>query len=83
MQDLADMTEQQTYDSMFAAIPIYHGQDDEDFDEWADQLEALCEISTQNTHHEMMGRSSAAVKKIIQSIDLNLRWSLARQDVLG
>ena len=45
MQDLADMTEQQTYDSMFAAVPIYHGQDDEDFDEWTHQLEALCEIS--------------------------------------
>ena len=30
---------------MFAAVPIYHGKDDEDFDEWADQLEALCEIS--------------------------------------
>ena len=25
---------------MFAAVPIYHGQDDEDFDKWADQLEA-------------------------------------------
>ena len=25
MQDLADMTEQQTYDSMFAAVPVYHG----------------------------------------------------------
>ena len=45
MHDLADMTEQRTYDSMFAAVPIYHGNDDEDFDEWADQLEALCEIS--------------------------------------
>ena len=45
MDDLADMTEQRTYDSMFAAVPIYHGNDDEDFDEWADQLEALCEIS--------------------------------------
>ena len=45
MHDLADMTEQRTYDSMFAAVPIYHGKDDEDFDEWADQLEALCEIS--------------------------------------
>ena len=45
MHDLADMTEQGTYDSMFAAVPIYHGNDDEDFDEWADQLEALCEIS--------------------------------------
>ena len=43
--DLADMTEQRTYDSMFVAVPIYHGNDDEDFDEWADQLEALCEIS--------------------------------------
>ena len=77
MHDLADMTEQRTYDSMFAAVPIYHGNDDEDFDEWADQLEALCEISNQNIHHEMMGRSSTAVKKIIRSIDLNLRWSLA------
>ena len=38
-------TEQRTYDSMFTAVPIYHGNDDEDFDEWADQLEALCEIS--------------------------------------
>ena len=45
MHDLADMTEQRTYDSMFAGVPIYHGNDDEDFDEWTDQLEALCEIS--------------------------------------
>ena len=45
MHDLVDMTEQRTYDSMFAAVPKYHGNDDEDFDEWADQLEALCEIS--------------------------------------
>ena len=43
MHDLADMTEQRT--SMFGAVPIYHGNDNEDFDEWADQLEALCEIS--------------------------------------
>ena len=45
MHDLADMTEQRTYDSMFTAVPIYHGNDDEDFDELVDQLEALCEIS--------------------------------------
>ena len=45
MHDLADMTEQRTYDSMFTAVPIYHGNDDENFDEWAHQLEALCEIS--------------------------------------
>ena len=81
MHDLAEITEQRTYDSMFAAVPIYHGKDDEDFDEWADQLEALCEISHRNIHHEMMGRSSAAVKKIIRSIDPNLRWSLARQEL--
>ena len=30
MYDLADMTEQRTYDSMFVAVPIYHGNDDED-----------------------------------------------------
>ena len=45
MRVLADMTKQRTYDSMFTAVQIYHGKDDEDFDEWADQLEALCEIS--------------------------------------
>ena len=45
MHDLVDMTKQRTYDSMFVAVPIYYGNDDEDFDEWADQLEALCEIS--------------------------------------
>ena len=82
MHDLADITEQRTYDSMFVAVPIYHGKDDEDFDEWADQLEALCEISHQNICHEMMGRSSAAVKKIIRSIDPNLRWSLAQQELM-
>ena len=81
MHDLADITEQRTYDSMFTAVPIYHGKDYEDFDEWADQLEALCEISHQNIHHEMMGRSSAAVKKIIRSIYPNLRWSLAQQEL--
>ena len=81
MQDLADITKQRTYDSMFAAVPIDYGNDDEDFYEWADQLEALCEISHQNIHHEMMGRSSAAVKKIIRSIDPTLRWSLAHQEL--
>ena len=45
MHDLVDMTEQRTYDSMLVVVPIYHGNDDEDFDEQADQLEALCEIS--------------------------------------
>ena len=29
----------------------------------------------------MMGRSSAAVKKIIRSIDPNLRWSLVQQEL--
>ena len=81
MQDLADMTKQQTYDSMFTAVPICHGQDNEDFDKWADQLEALCGISKRNIQHEMMGRSSAAVKKIIRGIDPNLRWSLAHQEL--
>ena len=81
MHDLADMTEQQTYYSMFVAVPVYHGQDDEDFDEWADQLEALYKISKRNIYHEMMGRSSAAVKKIIRNIDPNLRWSLAHQEL--
>ena len=66
---------------MFTAVPIYHGQDDEDFNEWADQLEALCKISKRNIHHEMIGGFSAAVKKIIRSIDPNLRWSLAHQEL--
>ena len=63
------------------AVTVYHGQDDEDFDERANQLEALCKISKRNIHHEMMGRSSAAVKKIIRSIDPNFRWSLAHQEL--
>ena len=29
----------------------------------------------------MMGRLSAAIKKIIRSIDPNLRWSLAHQEL--
>ena len=31
MHDLADITEQRTYDSIFTAVPIYHGKDVEDF----------------------------------------------------
>ena len=46
MHDLADMTEQRTYDPCLQQyLYIYHGNDDEDFDGWADQLEALCEIN--------------------------------------
>ena len=33
MHDFVDMTEQRTYDSMSAAVPIHHGNDDENFDE--------------------------------------------------
>ena len=64
MHDLADITEQRMYDSMFTAVPIYHGKDDEDFDEWADQLEALCEISHQNIHHEMMEDQVLLLKRL-------------------
>ena len=36
---------QQSLTSCLQQYPMYYGNDDEDFDEWADQLEALCEIS--------------------------------------
>ena len=73
IKDLADITEQRSSDSVLVAILIYHGNDDEDFDECADQLEALCEITKRNIHHQMMGRESTAVKKAIRSIDPDLR----------
>ena len=44
MHDLADITETENIRLLcLQQFQIYHGKDDEDFDEWADQLEALCE----------------------------------------
>ena len=44
------------------------GKDDEDFDEWADQLEALCEIIHRNIHHEMMGEDQVLLLKRLSEV---------------
>ena len=42
MHDLADITETEKHMTLcFAVVPIYHGKDDEDFDEWGRSIRSL------------------------------------------
>ena len=78
MHDLADMTEQRTYDSMFAAVPIYHGTSMmKTLMNGLIKLEALCKIESTGalTHHLKLSGADQVLllKRCIRSIDPNLR----------
>ena len=45
MLSLAEIAKKQSYDHMFAAIPIFDGSQPELFNDWLEQIETLCAMS--------------------------------------
>ena len=68
MVALADIARKQSYDHMFAAIPIFDGSQPELFNDWMESIETLCALSGRDPRTEVMGRSGPVVQKILKSI---------------
>ena len=81
MQDMAQANFQMKYDHMFAGIPMYDGTDPDAFDGWLYQIKSLCELSRRDVRVELMGWASAQVKRIIQSLPMDIDWEIARREL--
>ena len=81
MVALADIARKQSYDHMFAAIPIFDGSQPELFNDWMESIETLCALSGRDPRTEVMGRSGPVVQKILKSIPSNQKWSLQREEL--
>ena len=81
MAALADKAQKQSYNHMFAAIPIFDGSQPELFNDWMESIETLCALSGRDPRTEVMGRSGPVVQKILKSIPSNQKWSLQRAEL--
>ena len=81
MAALADIARKQSYNHMFAAIPIFDGSQPELFNDWMESIETLCALSGRDPRTEVMGRSGPVVQKILKSIPSNQKWSLQREEL--
>ena len=81
MQTLADIARKQSYDHMYAAIPIFDGSQPELFNDWLEQIETLCVMSGRDIRTEVMGKSGPVVQRILKSIPADQRWSLQREEL--
>ena len=81
MAALADIAWKQSYNHIFAAIPIFDGSQPELFNDWMESIETLCALSGRDPRTEVMGRSGPVVQKILKSIPSNQKWSLQREEL--
>ena len=81
MKTLAEISAQQTYDHMFAAIPIFDGTKPEVFDDWLEPIETLCQESGRDVRVEVMGRAGPIVQRILKSIPATKPWSVQREEL--
>ena len=81
MTALADIAQKQSYNHMFAAIPIFDGSQPELFNDWMESIETLCALCGRDPRTEVMGRSGPIVQKILKSIPSNQKWSLQREEL--
>ena len=81
MVALADIARKQSYDHMFAAIPIFDGSQPELFNDWMESIETLCALSGRDPRTKVMGRSGPVVQKTLKSIPSNQKWLLQREEL--
>ena len=80
MQTLAEIAKRQSYDHMFAAVPVFDGSQPELFNDWLEQIETLCAMSGRDIRTEVMGKSGPVVQRILKSIPADQRWSVQREE---
>ena len=81
LHQLANSTHQQTYDHIFASIPIYDGSNREEFFPWLDWLEVACYYCGRDIKREALGRSAGPVQNVIMALPHNKSWSAIKEEM--
>ena len=68
LHQLANSTHQRNYDHIFASIPIYDGNNSEEFFPWLEHLEAACYYCRRDIKTEALGRSAGPVQNVIMAL---------------
>ena len=81
MTALADIARKQSYNHMFAAIPIFDGSQPELFNDWMESIETLCALSGRDPRTEVMGRSGPVVQKILREYTLKPKMVITKRRI--
>ena len=81
LHELANSTQQRTYDHIFASIPVYDRSSREDFFPWLDRLETACYHCGRDIKTEALGRSAGPVQNVIMALPQNKPWSALREEL--
>ena len=68
LQQLNDSQYQNNFKSLFDNIPVYDGNDPDEFFPWLDALEAACFYSGRDARIEALGKSTGRVRNTILSV---------------
>jgi hypothetical protein len=81
-ETLAQITRQRGYDNQIADIKKFDGTNPGYYQEWIDQLEALCAAAGRPVMPEALARSAGPVRTMVASYDpINTDWTHVRQEL--
>ena len=81
LAQLVENTHQREFNKMFNAIPIYDGEDPNNFEPWLEQLQNACRVGKRDIWEVAMCCTSRPVLEVLQSMDPSLGWSKIRDEL--
>ena len=78
---LVENTRQWEFDKLFDSIPIYDGEDPENFEPWLSQLESACIVGKRDVREVTICFSTGLVLEVLNSIDDREEWATHRDEL--
>ena len=78
---LVENTRQQEFDKLFHYIPIYDGEDPENFEPWLSKLESDCIVGKKDAREVAICSSPGPVLEVLNSIEDKEDWATHRDEL--
>ena len=80
---LAESLQQQDYDCLFSAIPMYNGEDPTAHEEWLEKLEMACRTGRRDIRDVAITCAEGPVLEVINSMQEDEEWPVLRGNIRG
>ena len=78
---LAESSQQQDYDRLFSAIPMYNGEDPTACKEWLEKLETACRTGRRDIRDVAITCVEGPVPEVINSMQEDEEWPVLRDEI--
>ena len=78
---LAESSQEQNYDCLFSAIPMYNGEDPMACEEWLEKLETACQTGRRDIRDIAIICTKGPVLEVINSMQEDEEWPILRDEI--